>query len=98
MTNKMTHIQVDPRVESIVMPENVKIGMMVSRYREKCKKTKGCSFDYHAFAIGQSPFHVPKSLEIALAENSHQNHYSAAVGIQELREAIADFNLRYFDL
>ena len=26
MTNNLTHIQIDPRVESIVMPEIVKIG------------------------------------------------------------------------
>ena len=97
MSKNKTHIQVDPRVESIVMPENVKIGMMVAKYRKKCQ-TQGCSFDYHAFAIGQSPFHVPKSLERALAENANQNHYSEAAGIQELREAIAEFNLRYFNL
>ncbi len=37
MSKDDVHIQVDPRVESIVMPENVKIGMMVAKYRKKCQ-------------------------------------------------------------
>ena len=96
MTDVELHIQVDPLVESIVMPENVKIGLMVTEHRKKCSKLK-CSFDYHAFAIGQSPFHIPEPIERALQENTHQSHYSASVGILELREAIAEFNSRYFD-
>ncbi len=95
MSNPEFHIQVDPQIESIVMPENVKIGLMVAEHRKKCSSLQ-CSFDYHAFAIGQSPFHVPEPLENSLRENTHQSHYSASVGISELREAIAEFNKRYF--
>ncbi|PWI48489.1 aminotransferase class I/II [Candidatus Heimdallarchaeota archaeon B3_Heim] len=96
MTDLEFHIQVDPNVESIVMPENVKIGLMVTEHRKNCSKLS-CSFDYHAFAIGQSPFHVPEPLEASLRENTHQSHYSASIGISELREAIAEFNNRYFN-
>jgi hypothetical protein len=62
------------------MPENVKIGLMIAEHRKKCDNI-GCSFDYHAFAIGQSPFHIPRPLKDALAANVHQGHYSAAAGI-----------------
>ncbi|MHA2095160.1 MAG: pyridoxal phosphate-dependent aminotransferase, partial [Candidatus Hodarchaeales archaeon] len=96
MSENKIHIQVDPHVESIVMPENVSIGLMVTEHRKKCSKLS-CSFDYHAFAIGQSPFHIPAPIEKALCDNAHQSHYSASVGIPELRKAIVEFNKRYFD-
>ena len=93
----MTDILVEPHVDSIVMPENLRVGLMVKEQRELCKNV-GCDFDYYGLAFGQSPFHLPPPLEKALAENASKGHYSAAEGISELRAAIADFNKRHFGL
>ena len=90
-------ILVEPHVDSIRMPENLKIGLMVSRQREKCKKIR-CTSEYHGLAFGQSPFHVPEPIARALADNAHKGHYSDAEGIYELRKAIAGFNKRHFNL
>jgi len=93
----MKDIKINPNVESIVMPENLRVGLMVARARERCRRM-GCTSDYAGFAFGQSPFHVPPPLERALARNADHGHYSAAEGIPELRRAIAGFNGRHFDL
>ena len=90
-------ILVEPHVDSIRMPENLKIGLMVSRQRKKCQKIQ-CTSEYYGFAFGQSPFHVPEPIVRALAENAHQGHYSDAEGIYELRKAMAEFNRRHFNL
>ncbi len=93
----MKAIQINPRVDSIVMPENLRVGLMVAEQRKKCESVS-CSFDYYSYTFGQSPFHVPPPLEKALGDNAHKGHYSAAQGIVELREAVAGFNKRYFNL
>ncbi len=93
----MKEFKIDPKVDSIFMPEYLRVGLMGSEYRKKCK-TAGCSFDYAGFAFGQSPFHVPPPLERALGEQAGKGHYSAADGIPELREAIAGFYKRHFKL
>ncbi len=93
----MEEIKVNPLVDSIVMPENLKVGLMIAEYRKMCEKTE-CSFEYYSFAFGQSPFHVPPPLEEALRANASKGHYSAAEGIPELREAMAGFNKRHFGL
>lgn len=90
-------IQVEPYVDSIVMPENLKIGLLVSQARKKCAGSS-CPFDYHGFAFGQSPFHVPEKIVQALRENASKGHYSAAEGIEELREAVVGFNRRHFGI
>jgi len=93
----MTDILVEPHVDSIVMPENLKVGLMVKEQRERCSSV-GCDFDYYGLAFGQSPFHLPPPLQNALAENANKGHYSDAEGISELRAAIASFNKRHFGL
>ncbi len=93
----MFSIKTNPQVDSIVMPENLRVGLLVNEYREKCKKC-GCTFDYAGFAFGQSPFHVAPPLVKALAEHAERGHYSPAEGITVLREAIAGFNKRHFNL
>ena len=90
----MKSIQGNPHIDNIVMPENLRVGLIVAEQRKKCK-TVGCAFDYYSFAFGQSPFHVPPPLVKALAANAHQGHYSAAEGIVELRTANAGFNKRH---
>ena len=90
-------IQVEESVDRIVTPDNLKVGLMVSKQREQCK-TGGCNFDYYGLGFGQSPFHIPEPLQKALADNAHQGHYSDAEGILQLRKAISDFNKRHFSL
>lgn len=90
-------IQIEPHVDSIIMPENLRVGLMVAEQRKKCR-SGGCDFDFYGFAFGQSPFHVPEPITRALAGNTEKGHYSDAEGIYELREAVAGFNKRHFKL
>ncbi len=89
------NIEVESYVDSIKMPENVKIGLMIAEARKNCEGTS-CPFHYYGFAFGQSPFHVPPPMVDALCTNAHQGHYSDADGIPALREAISGFVNRHF--
>ena len=89
-------VRINPSVDSISMPENLRVGLMVAEARKKCKGQ--CDDDFAGFGFGQSPFHVPPPLVRALGENAEKGHYSAAEGISELREAVAGFNQRHFGL
>jgi aspartate aminotransferase len=90
-------ILIEAGVESIVMPDNLKVGLMVSEQRKQCFLS-GCGDTIYGLAFGQSPFHVPETITRALAENAAKGHYSAAEGILELRQAVAEFNQRHFNL
>jgi len=90
-------IQVENPIDKIVMPDNLKVGLMVAEQRQRCA-SGGCTGEYYGLGFGQSPFHVPPVLSKALADSAEKGHYSAAEGISELREAIADFNKRHFGL
>lgn len=90
-------ILIEDNVDSIIMPDNLKVGLMVSRHRNNCKKIE-CNFDYYGLAFGQSPFFVPDIIAKALGDNAKKAHYSAAEGIGELRVAIRGFNKRHFGL
>jgi len=91
-------ILVEKYIDSITMPENLKIGLMIAEQRKKCAKVQCPLDEYYGFAFGQSPFHVPEPIAKALCQNAHKGHYSDAEGIPKLREAIAGFNKRHFDL
>ncbi|MDW7727052.1 MAG: hypothetical protein SCH70_08060 [Candidatus Methanoperedens sp.] len=39
------NIHVEPHVDAIKMPDNLRIGLMVSEHRKKCRKL-ACNFDY----------------------------------------------------
>ncbi len=93
----MEELKINHNIETIVMPENLRVGLMVAKHRKMCEEMD-CDFDYAGFAFGQSPFHVPPPLERALGENASKGHYSAAEGISELRKAVAGFNKRHFGL
>ena len=93
----MFEIQVESYIDKIVMPDNLKIGLMIAEQRKKCA-SGGCNEQYYALGFGQSPFHVPQPLVDALAKSATQGHYSAAEGILELREAISGFNKRHFGI
>jgi len=90
-------IRIEPHVDKITMPDNLKVGLMIAEQRKKCA-SGGCHEEYYALGFGQSPFHVPPPLVKALSDNANQGHYSAAEGILELREAISGFNKRHFGL
>ena len=93
----LNQIQVENQIDKVVMPDNLKVGLMVAEQRKKCA-SGGCFEEFYGLGFGQSPFHVPSVLSNALSENADKGHYSAAEGIFELREAIANFNKRHFDL
>lgn len=93
----MKKIEVEPQVDSVFMPENLRVGLMISEQRKKCKN-EDCDFEYYSFALGQSPFPVPKVLQEALCKNAGKGHYSSSIGIIELRKAVVDFNSRHFNL
>ncbi|MBT5022941.1 pyridoxal phosphate-dependent aminotransferase [Candidatus Woesearchaeota archaeon] len=90
-------IIINKHVNSIAMPDNLKIGLMIAEHRIKCS-VKGCNFDYFNFAFGQSPFHVPPPIVKSLSKNADKGHYSDAEGIPALREAIVKFNKKYFGI
>ena len=94
---RLFQIQVEDQIDKVVMPDNLKVGLMVAEQRKKCA-SGGCTEEFYGLGFGQSPFHVPPVLENALSENSNKGHYSAAEGILELRQAISGFNKRHFDL
>ena len=93
----MNQIQIEEQVDRVVVPDNPKVGLMVAEQRKKCV-SGGCTGEFYGLGLGQSPFHVPPVLSKALADSAKMGHYSAAEGILELRETIAGFNKRYFDL
>ncbi len=90
-------IEVEPHVNAITMPENLKVGLMIAEHRNQCQSV-GCHSQYYGFAFGQSPFHVPLTLQHALADNTDKGHYSSAEGISQLRDAISGFNKRHYGL
>ncbi len=90
-------ILLEENIDRIEMPENLAIGLMVARQREKCL-TVGCKFDYYGFAFGQSPFPPPEPLARALAEAAGNSGYADAEGMFKLREAAARFNARHLGL
>ena len=84
-------IQIENQIDRVVMPDNLKVGLMVAEQRKVCA-SGGCTGEYYGLGFGQSPFHVPSVLTNALANNASMGHYSAAEGVLELRKAIAGFN------
>jgi len=96
MKNRIT-ITIDPRVDTITMPENVRIGLMLREQRKKCS-LQGCNEEFFGFAFGQSPFPIPKPISDALIANATQGHYVDAAGIPEVREAISGFYGRHFGI
>ena len=53
----MIDILVEPHVNKIVMPDNLKVGLMIAEQRKKCASV-GCHEEYYGLGFGQSPFHV----------------------------------------
>ena len=97
MSKGLNQIQVESQIDKVVMPDNLKVGLMVTEQRKRCA-SGGCAEEFYGLGFGQSPFHVPPVLSKALAESADKGHYSDAEGIFELREAISNFNKRHFKL
>ncbi len=53
----MKEIAVEPHVDAITMPENLRVGLMISEHRKKCSLI-AFNFDFYGFAFGQSSFQV----------------------------------------
>ena len=76
-------IQVEPYIDKIKMPDNLRIGLLVAKQHEKCN-TEGCTFDYYGLGFGQSPFPIPKPISNSLAANADKAHYSDSEGIMTI--------------
>jgi aspartate aminotransferase len=63
----MKGVVVDPKVDEISMPENLRVGLFVTEQRKRCSKI-GCNAEFYGFGFGQSPFHVPPPLERSLGK------------------------------
>lgn len=79
------------------MPENLELGMMVQKHRFAYKEGRE-SYDYHAFVLGQSPFHTPYTIQEALAQAAKHSFYSPAKGIEALTKEVIGFHERHFNL
>ncbi len=75
----------------------VRINDRIRAYREDCLK-RGCEREYHHFAFGQSPFSPPPAVVEALRQNASKHDYLPTAGLPALREAVAAFYQRHFDL
>jgi len=87
----------EARIESIEMPENLAVSMMVMQQRMECQRN-GCDFEIVHYAFGGSPFPVPEAVQARLRESTDQGHYGPAEGMEPLREQIASFWASHFDL
>lgn len=88
-------IQTESYREALAMPEDLRVGQMIARQREKCTRID-CHARFFNFARGQSPFPVPPALSAALQREAGAGHYTDAAGVPELRDAVAEFYERHF--
>ncbi|MFH1126749.1 MAG: aminotransferase class I/II-fold pyridoxal phosphate-dependent enzyme [archaeon] len=93
----MTEIEINKEIDSITMPENLRISQMVREHRSCCENPAH-KFEYYNFAFGQSPFHIPPPITEALRASADNGNYTVADGIMDLRKAISGFNRRHFGL
>jgi len=88
-------MQKEPHREALALPENLRVGQMIARQRERCTRI-GCHARFFNFALGQSPFPVPPALSAALIREAGAGHYTDAAGVPELRDAVAEYYERHF--
>jgi aspartate aminotransferase len=93
----MKEILIEPHVDLISIPENIKVGFMSSYECKQCVE-QGKEISFLKFALGESPFNVPGALVNSLKDNASRGRYSDATGIYDLRCAVAGFNKRYFGI
>ena len=97
MTPQTVRLLTEPRIESVEMPENLAVALMVHQQRMACE-SQGCKFDIVHYAFGGSPFPVPDSMVESVREHAGQGEYLPPNGIPPLREAIAKFWAHHFSL
>jgi len=93
----MTTIELEQDIKELIMPENLKIGMMVNKKRKENNEGAG-EGTYYNYVLGQSPFHAPKTLRDALGKHADKNEYGPAQGMSELLQSVSDWNNRHFDI
>ena len=86
---------VDQQVRDIELPENLKLNTFLQEFHQDCSHPE-CNFGFYGFAFGQSPFHVPETMQNALSKNTDKGKYADVPGISELRETISKYNKHYF--
>ncbi len=84
-------------IQQLMMPENLKLGMMIQKHRQAFLNGD-TEYDYHAFVLGQSPFHTPYAMQEALALSAKHSFYSPAKGIEQLTDEVIAFHQRHFDV
>ncbi len=85
------------KIESVEMPENLAVSMMVMKQRMECEM-RGCDFNIVHYAFGGSPFPVPDAVQRRLAESTELGEYGPAEGTEPLRREIAGFWQRHFGI
>ncbi|MFQ5709119.1 MAG: pyridoxal phosphate-dependent aminotransferase [bacterium] len=65
---------------------------------ERSKKLQGEGKRVFKLGLGQSPFPVPKPVVEALQANAHQKAYLPVQGLEELRQAVAEYHHRTQDI
>ena len=65
---------------------------------EQCNRLLADGKDVIKLGFGQSPFPVPTSVVKALSENAHQKDYLPVKGLYALREAVAAYYRRQYEL
>ena len=93
----MRRFIVDQQAEDIETPDNLRLNTFLKKYQSECTH-KGCNIGYYGFAFGQSPFPVPRVVQEALRTSSDKGYYAPISGVTELREAISEYNQKYFKL
>ena len=88
----------EPRLDTIEMPENLAVAMMVMQARQRHAAQGGGALDFVHYAFGGSPFPVPAAVQEALSEASGQGEYRPAEGIAPLREQIGRFWDKHFGM
>ena len=58
---------------------------------EESERLKKAGKKVYKFGFGQSPFPIPESVVSALKNSAHKHTYLPMQGLEELREAIANF-------
>ncbi len=67
----------EKKIESVEMPENLAVSMMVMKQRMECEM-RGCDFNIVHYAFGGSPFPVPDAVQKRLAESTALGEYGPA--------------------
>ena len=62
--------------------------------KQKCKELQEQGKEVYKLGLGESPFPIPNSIVEALKDNAKENRYLPVKGLQELREAVAEFHRR----